>query len=41
MAKIWDMKAWNKCKDVKEVLIARIFAFIAGIIIGLAISQFI
>lgn len=39
--KLWDIKAWNKYKDVKEVGVALILTFIAGIVIGLAISRLI
>jgi len=40
--KLWDIKAWNKYKNVrKQIWATLILTFITGIVIGLAISQLI
>ena len=41
MGKIFDIKALYKYRHIKEVQISIILALIAGIVIGLAISQLI
>ena len=41
LKKKWDWNAWYKYRHTKEVQVSMLLALIAGIVIGLAISQLI